>query len=138
MTKTYRSKIDIWLLVVLSAAMAVGLIGSLTVLAVGGREVWWAVLPLTLGVGFPAWILTATFYRLSDDELLVRSGPFSWQISTSEIRRVTPTHSPLSSPALSLDRLLIEYGDGRKIMISPNRQDQFIADLQRVAAFDLG
>jgi hypothetical protein len=32
---------------------------------------------------------------------------------------VEETRNPLSSPALSLDRLKITYGNGKRIMISP-------------------
>jgi hypothetical protein len=36
----------------------------------------------------------------------------------------------LSSPALSLDRLKIDYSDARSIMISPEDRERFLADLK--------
>lgn len=138
MTKTYRSKVDTWLLIVIIAAMGAGLVGAVAALLAGGHEMWWAIVPVALAVALPAWVLTSTFYRLTDDELLVRSGPFSWRIPTAEIHRVTSTNNPLSSPALSLQRLKIEYGNGKRIMISPENQTEFIADLKSVSNFDLG
>jgi hypothetical protein len=43
---------------------------------------------------------------------------------------VVPTRNPLSSPALSLDRLRIEYGQGRAIMISPADKGPFLRALE--------
>jgi len=62
--------------------------------------------------------------------LLVRSGPFRWRVPIADIVRITPTTNALSSPALSLDRLRIEYGRGSAIMISPRDKDQFLRDLE--------
>jgi hypothetical protein len=61
--------------------------------------------------------------------LVVRSGPFKWCIPIADITSITPTSNPLSSPALSLDRLRIEYGRGHLLMISPRDKEQFVRDL---------
>jgi len=51
-----------------------------------------------------------------------------WRIPAREITRITPTRSLTSSPALSLDRLRIEYDGGRQaVLVSPVDQDAFIA-----------
>ena len=47
----------------------------------------------------------STCYRITATELLVRSAFFRWRIPLVQIVEVFPTHNPLSSPALSLDRL---------------------------------
>lgn len=80
-----------------------------------------------IAVGLPIWLLFSTRYIVSEDALLVRSGPFSWHIDRAAITSVQPSGSALSSPALSLNRLRIEYGDGRAIMISPEDHAAFIA-----------
>ncbi|MDO9478112.1 MAG: PH domain-containing protein [Pseudohongiella sp.] len=59
----------------------------------------------------------------------MKSGPFKWRVPIKQITSITPTSSPLSSPALSLDRLRIDYGRGESIMISPKNKEQFIQDL---------
>jgi hypothetical protein len=51
-----------------------------------------------------------------------------------DIRTVTPTRNPLSSPALSLDRLRIDYGRGRRIMVSPRDPGAFLRELRRRGA----
>jgi hypothetical protein len=46
-----------------------------------------------------------------------------------EIEKITLTHNPLSSPALTLDRLWITYRHGgkkRAVMISPLDKDGFL------------
>jgi hypothetical protein len=46
-----------------------------------------------------------------------------------EIESIRPTHNPLSSPALSLDRLNIELHTGRNILISPKDKSGFLQAL---------
>ena len=126
---TFRSKVDWWLLAVLVAAAA-GSLAALAALAAESLRQALAFSPvLLLSVGLPIWLLRTTTYTL-DDELLVRSGPFTWHVPLREIRVVRPTRNPLSSPALSLDRLRIEYGR-RAIMISPDDKTRFLEELQK-------
>jgi hypothetical protein len=74
--------------------------------------------------------MLSTRYTLTESELRIVSGPFRWRIPLQEIRSVTPTRNPLSSPALSLDRLRIEYGNGNWIMVSPRDKERFLKELQ--------
>jgi Bacterial PH domain len=62
---------------------------------------------------------------------VVRSGPFHWTIPLREIRSVRPTQDVRSGPALSFDRLRVEFGAGRVLLISPRDRDAFLADLVR-------
>jgi hypothetical protein len=127
----HRSKIDTWLLVLVVFAMGAAAFGAISAIAAGGPGLWWAVLlPAVVGIGLPFWVLTSTTYTLDDDILLVRSGPFRWKVPVHEIASITPTSNPLSSPALSLDRLRINYGDGRSIMVSPQDKEKFIRDIE--------
>jgi Bacterial PH domain len=77
------------------------------------------LVPLLAGCGFVAWVVAATRYTLDSATLTVRSGPLRWTVPLSEIHSVTPTREPRSSPALSMDRLRIDYGHGRSLLISP-------------------
>jgi hypothetical protein len=89
-----------------------------------------AAFSVLITAGVPVWICTTTRYDLSRQSLIVRSGPFRWSIPLADIKSVTPTRNPLSSPALSLDRLRIEYGQGRAIMISPSDKGAFVRALE--------
>jgi Bacterial PH domain len=81
--------------------------------------------------GLLLWMLSHTVYRLDDDLLHIRSGPVSLQIRLADITAVAPTRNPRSSPALSLDRLMITYDRDRSCMISPRDKAAFVAELAR-------
>ena len=49
------------------------------------------------------------------------------------IREVRPTTNPLSAPALSLDRLRIDYEEGgrvRSLLVSPKDKEGFLQELR--------
>jgi Bacterial PH domain len=51
-------------------------------------------------------------------------------IPLRDIRAITRTRDPRTAPALSLQRLRIDYGVGRCVMVSPREEAQFLADLR--------
>lgn len=129
---TFRSKVDTWLVVVLLASAAVSVMAVLMVGVMESPLSALVVSPvLLLNIGLPRWLLRTTDYTFSATDLAVRSGPFAWRIPLHEIRAVTPTRNPLSSPALSLDRLRIEYGGKNSIMISPQDKEGFMKELRK-------
>ena len=75
------------------------------------------------------WILYGTRYAFTPDSLLIACGPFRFLVPLSEIRSVRPSRNPLSSPACSLDRLRVEWGAKRWILISPEDKAQFLHEL---------
>lgn len=128
MAVTFRSKIDWWLAIPFAIAFGGMLLSAYVSVMLGS----WLMLLLPLAcLAFFSWIIFGTFYHIEDDNLLVRSGPFRWRIAIKDIRRIIPTHNPLSSPALSLDRLRIEYGNGRSIMVSPADKEGFQAAIEQ-------
>ena len=89
---------------------------------------------------FMVWILFSVYYTSRPSDLLVRAAFFRWRIPLDQITEVFPTHNPLSSPALSLDRLRVNYKrpSGRTwwVMISPKEKDRFLDDLAKAAGLD--
>lgn len=128
MAQILRSKIDRWLVIVMVAALAISLIAIAPAVYQG---LWWVIIPLAGTFGFVLWVMLGTCYEIEGNRLLVRSGPFRWRVPIDEIEEMTPTRNPLSSPALSLDRLRIKYSGGRSVMISPEDKDRFIAEIER-------
>jgi hypothetical protein len=72
-------------------------------------------------------------YGLGDTHLIIRFGIFRQRIPLADIREVHPTRNPLSSPALSLDRLHVQTGPGffNGVMISPADRNDFLDDLAK-------
>ena len=131
METVYRSKTDLWLVALLAIAMIASLSGALVMLSTGTPTAWVVAAFITIvGVGLPLWLLLSTRYVLGQGQLRVLSGPFKWCIPVAKIKTITPTSSPLSSPALSLDRLRIDYGVGNSVMISPRNKEQFVKDIE--------
>lgn len=130
-TLEYRSKIDWWVATVMVISMALSVYASALVVLAGSSTVWWLV-PLIAGsgIGMPLWLLSRTRYILGSSHLLIVCGPLKWRVPIESITSITPTSNPLASPALSLDRLRIEYGHGYSVIISPRRKDEFLRRLQ--------
>jgi hypothetical protein len=127
----YRSKTDAWLVAVVVFSAIASLFGAIVVLFAGFSVAWaLAAFIAGIGAGLPLWLLYSTHYTLGQGQLVVRSGPFTWRITIADITSVTPTSNPLSSPALSMDRLRIEYGKGASLMISPRDKNRFLNDLE--------
>ena len=125
--KRFRSKVDTWLVLVVVAALVV-LAAALVSMVVAGASL--AAIALFLGVMtavmlFTGLIFTRTWYEIDARELRIVSGPFRWTIPRESIRSVEDSRNPLSSPALSLDRLRIRYGDKRWILVSPEDKKGF-------------
>jgi membrane protein YdbS with pleckstrin-like domain len=125
--KRFRSKVDTWLVLVVVAAL-VALAAALVSMVVAGGS--FAAIALFLGVMtavtlFIGLIFTRTWYEIDSRELRIVSGPFRWTIPRESIRSVEESRNPLSSPALSLDRLRIRYGEKRWILVSPEDKKGF-------------
>jgi len=129
MAQIYFSRIDTWLALLLTGVVVLCVAITLLSIPRGTTAVLASLPSLLIGAGLPVWLFINTSYTLTDSSLLVRSGPFRWTVPVAEITKVMPTNSVLSSPALSLDRLRIEYSRGKVVMISPKLKEEFLQDL---------
>ncbi|MGX5915092.1 PH domain-containing protein [Aliidiomarina sp. Khilg15.8] len=127
MDKIHGSKVDNWLLL-LVVAVAIFVLLLATMLSLRGAG-WLGLVLLMLGAVAPMWIVMATRYHITEEELRVRAGPFSWRIPLAQIKEVSACHSSRPAPALSRERLQITYGKGKQLMISPQDRYGFIFDL---------
>lgn len=124
----FRSRIDPWLGVLILLAIAGEVAALVAVLSSDlptGTAAGVTVL-VVLSIGLTVSIVARTHYSVGDGRLAIVCGPFSWSIDLDDIAGVGRSRNPLSSPALSLDRLKIRYGDGKSILISPDDQDAFL------------
>jgi len=135
---TFKSRVDRWLAAVLIGAAAFAVIVVVFAIAVGvvtsGPVALLSALLLVpiaiVGAGLPVSLLKSTRYEVTASHLRVVSGPFRWSIPIKDIGGITRTANPLSSPALSLRRLRIEYGRGGAIMVSPEDEAGFLRALE--------
>jgi membrane protein YdbS with pleckstrin-like domain len=135
---TFRTKVDLWLLIVLLTVVAASLLGlSHAYVAWSAQAALAQKLPLialiavcVVGAAVPLWLLLTTRYRLSDERLDAHSGPFHWSVPVSEIVDVSSPRGASLGPALSLDRIRIEYGGGRSLAISPENKQAFLRQLE--------
>lgn len=127
----FESRRDGWLIVVLVATVAGLLLAGWSGLrdANGDIERWIVATASLLAAGLIVWLERATYYLVGGSELRIVSGPFRWRIPLSEIDSVRPSRALWSSPALSLDRLRIDYAGKRWVLVSPQESQAFIAAL---------
>jgi hypothetical protein len=126
--RRFRSKVDRWIFVLLIIVIIgqVIAIGSAALQADDAMAITGMILVMVGVVGLMFWLLVGTHYTVDRGTIRIVSGPFRWKVPVDEITSVTATRSPLSSPALSLDRICIRYGERRRIMISPADRDGFL------------
>lgn len=128
---TFRSKVDTWLGVSLIGAAVITVAAVVAVMLGGSILSGLVIAPVLIFTAvLPVWFLRSTYYVLDDTQLTLHSGPFKWRVELEDIQTVTRTRNPLSSPALSLDRLRIDYGRRRSIMISPRDRKAFLDELE--------
>jgi hypothetical protein len=132
----YPSKVDWWLALLLCVP-PVASVAACVALAVGGRTAEWPVglLAVLLVFGIYAGLVFPMRYGMDETHLIVRFGVCRQRIPLANITEVRPTHNPLSSPALSLDRLWVQYGPSlfKAVMISPADRERFLDELAQKA-----
>ena len=135
----YPTKVDWWLVPVLclppvaagAVCAASALAGSTPGLLVGGAMAV-VVMGIYLGLVLPI------RYRVSETHLIVRFGVCRRHIPLAEITEVKPTSNPLGAPALSLDRLRVQFGEGvfKAVLVSPKDRDLFLDELAQRAGLE--
>ena len=127
----FPSKRDWWIVALIWLGVMVSVVGGIVPLVVTGASFLELVFMAILVVGMDVlmlWVLYGTGYTITTERLVIRCGPFSFPVTLDGIDSITPTRSPWSSPACSLDRLKIVYGlSQHSIMISPSDKPEFLS-----------
>ena len=129
----YRSKVDWWLGLLLGGS--VGFMVYLTLMPiVKGEGVEWVITISTIFVLLLVLPLFAIKYVLYSKHLHVSCGIYGKiRVPYEAISSVKATHNPLSSAALSLDRIQIDYtenGYHQMVLISPVRKKEFMKKIE--------
>lgn len=135
----YKSRTDWWIALGLCVPPIAALVVLLSSILAGRlSEVLVAIGVILLVTGIYAGLIFPMRYGLDRQQLIVRSGMCRQRIPLPSILAVRRTRNPLSSPALSLDRLHVQYGEGffKAVMISPLDREGFLEDLRNRAGLD--
>lgn len=128
MDREYRSKVDWWYHLIII------LLGLMTVFSFVRGASPLAMISLLLVTLWCVHILLSTKYRITADGFLTAHCSFLpvKRIAISEIEAIESTMIPVSSYALSLDRLVI-WAEGKPwMLISPENRDEFVRLLLRM------
>lgn len=126
-TKIYKSKIGMELVIPLTI-----ILGGTTVLM--ALENAWPGLVINFTVIVFLWYtFTNTYYSINDGHLTVKCGFFvNETINIDSIKSLRETRNPLSSAAVSLDRLEVAYNKYDIVLISPKEKFEFIRHIQTI------
>lgn len=120
--KTYRSKIDLWLVALIAVVIIWPLLFNFS---------WKIAFIEMLVLLVCIYAISSIKYTIDDHTLTVKCGFFS--TSTYEIMEITKikkTHNPLSAPAASIDRIAIYLKKRRvPLILSPRNKEEFINEL---------
>ena len=123
----FRSKIDLWLIVLLSV------VALSTILPLFWQFSWLLFVIDVAEIVLLYDMFFHTYYRIEGSRLIVKSGSaltFTYDIYS--IQSVSPTRTLLSAPALSLDRLKLTMKGGETVVISPKDKDGLIREMPNV------
>ncbi len=126
MRTTYKSKVEKPILIPILVAL----------LGIGGwlisEAIWWALAIDLLAIGFIAYIYLSTRYEITvKNTLRIRSGfLYDKEIYIRSIKNIRPTNNHYASPALSGDRIEIQYNRYERVLISPEGSSEFISQLR--------
>ena len=126
--KRFKSKVDPWIAAVIVAILVLDFVFIIALARETGSPTakTGAILTCIAAMALIASLALRTYYVVDKNLLRVVSGPFRWKIPIDHITAVTATRTLISSPAMSLDRLRIEYGKLRPIVVSPADKKGFL------------
>lgn len=120
--KIYKSKIDWWLIILILVVFGYPIVDGI----LSKDYVLSLVFGLILIVFF---FLSKTIqYKIDGENLVI----WKTKIDIKTIRKVYRTNNPLSSPALSLDRIAIVYNKFDEVLLSPKEREEFINELLKI------
>jgi hypothetical protein len=120
--KVYRSKIDWWLIIIIFIVFCYPMIEGILTKDYIMFSVSFGVLSLVF------LMFKSIKYKIDGEQLQI------WwtKIDINSIKRIYSTHNPLSSPALSLDRIAVVYNTYDEVLITPKEREDFIREVLKI------
>ena len=129
MKTVYPTKVSVTLVLIISLIMG-------CILVPYAIKSMWIPFTIILILHFLLLFMLANIkYVITESQLIIDQSMGKWGkevIDISTIKSIEPTHTILSAPASSLDRLRISYNKYDEVVISPRRKEEFISQLQSV------
>lgn len=123
----FRSKIDVWFIVLLI------LLFGLILTRLFYDENWIGFAFILFVVAFIAYMFSTTFYIIENKKVFIKCGIFyNLSIDIASIKRISDSYNIISSPALSFNRLEILYNKFDTILISPKDKLRFIEAIEKI------
>lgn len=119
----FQSKKDIWL-----AVLIWGVIILMFFMMITEQNIVVYIVGI-LNNALLLWLWFGTNYKIDDEDLIVRSGPFKSTIDIKSIKKLRATKTLLAGPALSIDRIEIQYKRYDSVIVSPKEKNKFIESL---------
>lgn len=126
MKTVYPTKVSITLILIISIIMGCILIS----LAVSSK--WIPFFIDLLLYASILYLMVSIKYEINESQLIIHQAMGKMVIDINTIKSIEPTHTILSAPASSLDRLRISYNKYDDVVISPRRKEEFIRQLQTI------
>lgn len=122
----FPSKVDAWLAAILVLLLVTAFAVPILLFATGEPQAWVGLVGTAVILAILGGLAWPVCYELEDEALLIRFGLVRSRIRYAAIRRVVPSRSILSSPALSMDRLHVDAGSSLGPLISPRDKAGFL------------
>ena len=126
MKTVYPTKVSITLILIISLIMGCILIS----LAVSSKWIPFFI-DLLLYISL-VYLMVSIKYEINESQLIIHQAMGKMVIDINTIKSIEPTHTIISAPASSLDRLRISYNKYDDVVISPQRKEEFIRQLQTI------
>ena len=129
MKTVYPTKVSVTLVLIISLIMGCILVPYAI------KSLWIPFIIILILHFLLLFMLANIKYVITESQLIIDQSMGKWGkevIDISTIKSIEPTHTILSAPASSLDRLRISYNKYDDIIISPRRKEEFIRQLQSI------
>ena len=125
-SKVYKSKIGLFLVFPITIVF-----GTEMILFSSEKQGWIGIAILSPIILFVIHTFMTTYYVITGNSLRIKCGFFyNKTIDINTIKRISETNNPISSPATSMDRIEIIYGNHESVIISPKFKHEFINNIK--------
>lgn len=119
----FKSKKDIWLAVSIWGVIILMFFMMIT------EQIIVVYIVGILNNALLLWLWFGTSYKIDDENLIVKNGLFKSTIDIKSIKKLRATKTLLAGPALSIDRIEIQYKRYDSVIVSPKEKNKFIESL---------